>query len=70
MSDSKALRVAFYGGMANNCYMACSQLRELGLNATFIRDHLDNYAISQPLWEDMPFQTTFNDIQNVRVCVL
>ncbi|MGL4727204.1 MAG: hypothetical protein ACRCWO_00470, partial [Bosea sp. (in: a-proteobacteria)] len=63
MSDNqRPLRVAFYGGMANNCYMACKRMRELGVDAVYIRDHLDNYAISQPMWEDWRFRLSYQDV--------
>jgi glycosyltransferase involved in cell wall biosynthesis len=47
--------------MANNCYMACKQMRAIGMDAIYILDHFDNYAMSQPIWEDqrfsLPYQT-------------
>jgi glycosyltransferase involved in cell wall biosynthesis len=56
------LRVAFYGGMANNCYMACKSMRALGVDAFFVRDQLDNYAMSQPLWEDHRFSLGYDEV--------
>jgi hypothetical protein len=53
--SNKPQKIAFYGGMANNCYLVCSRMRELGFDAIYIRDRLDNYAISQPMWEDHAF---------------
>lgn len=56
------LRVAFYGGMANNCYMACKSMRALGVDAFFVRDQLDNYVMSQPLWEDHRFSLGYDEV--------
>lgn len=56
------LRIAFYGGMANNCYMACKSMRALGVDAVFVRDQLDNYAMSQPLWEDHRFSFGYDEL--------
>ena len=50
----RAPRIAFYGGMANNCYLVASQMHALGMDVVHILDHLDRYAISQPIWEDFP----------------
>lgn len=61
-NDQRPLRVAFYGGMANNCYMVCKRMRELGVDGVYIRDHLDNYAISQPMWEDWRFRLSYQDV--------
>jgi glycosyltransferase involved in cell wall biosynthesis len=48
--------------MANNCYMACKSMRALGVDAVFVRDQLDNYAMSQPLWEDHRFSLGYNEV--------
>jgi glycosyltransferase involved in cell wall biosynthesis len=59
---TKSPRIAFYGGMANNCYLVAKQMRDCGLDVVFIRDHLDQYAISQPLWEDVPLTLTHQEL--------
>jgi hypothetical protein len=56
------LKVAFYGGMANNCYMTAKRMRELGVDAYVVRDHLDNFAISQPMWEDHRFWLPYEEL--------
>ena len=33
-------------------YVFAKALNKLGKNVSFIRDRFDNYAISQPIWED------------------
>jgi hypothetical protein len=60
--SNRPQKIAFYGGMANNCYLVCSRMRELGFDAIYIRDRLDNYAISQPMWEDHPFTMGYEDL--------
>jgi hypothetical protein len=61
-ASGKPIKIAFYGGMANNCYLVCSRMRELGFDAITIRDRLDTYAISQPMWEDHPFTLSYAEL--------
>ncbi len=57
-----AARIAFYGGMANNCYLVASHMHALGMDVVHIRDRLDQYAISQPIWEDQPLMLGHDEL--------
>lgn len=46
------MKIGFYGGMANNMYVCAQILYETGVSVVFIRDRIDRYAMSQPVWED------------------
>lgn len=48
----RVLRVAFFGGMANNCYLAAKCMHASGVDVSYIRDIDDNYAMSQPIWAE------------------
>jgi len=55
-------KVAFFGSMANNCYLAASQMHALNMEVVYIRDHVDKFAISQPIWEDHPMTLSYDDL--------
>lgn len=44
--------IGLYGGMANNMYVLAKGLAAEGVPVRFIRDRTDNFAFSQPSWED------------------
>ena len=62
MTITKRARVCFFGGMANNCYLIACRMHELGMDVVYIRDRLDNYAISQPVWEDRRLSLTYEEL--------
>lgn len=49
------MRVALYGGMANDMYLIASALAGAGVDVRFIRDHGHCVPFGQPLWQDCPF---------------
>ena len=55
-------KVAFFGGMANNTYLAASQLHTLNIEVVYIRDHVDKFAISQPIWEEHSMTLPHDDL--------
>ena len=46
------MRVGLHGGMANNMYCLTKVLRKRGVQADYLHDLSDNFAMSQPVWED------------------
>ncbi len=52
------MKIGLYGGMANNMYVFAKALSARGADVMFIRDRSDRYPMSQPVWEDVPFQLT------------
>lgn len=58
----KKPRIAFYGGVANNCYIAAAWMRGAGIDAIYIRDFVENYAISQPIWEGCRLKLRYEEL--------
>lgn len=58
----KNLRVGFYGGMANNAYVAAKSAYNLGYDAVHIRDLSDSFPFSQPVWEDAVMTIPYDDV--------
>ncbi len=55
-------RIGFFGGMANNAYMAAKHFSDIGADVRFVRDRTDPYAMSQPVWEDCRFTLNFDQL--------
>jgi len=56
------MRIGLYGGVANNMYVMAKALAETDHQVTFVRDVWDNYPFSQPVWEDMEFTLTYEEV--------
>lgn len=56
------MRIGLYGGLANNCYIFANVLNKAGQNVVFVRDRIDRYAFSQPVWEDAAFVMGYGDV--------
>jgi len=56
------MRIGFYGGIANNTYVAAKSCASLGHDVLFIRDIFDLYPFSQPVWEDLSFTLPYEKI--------
>jgi glycosyltransferase involved in cell wall biosynthesis len=56
------MKVGFYGGLANNCYIFAKVLSNAGHDVVFIRDRSDSYAFSQPVWEDATFVMDYAEV--------
>ncbi|MCK9238825.1 glycosyltransferase [Desulfocurvus sp.] len=53
------MRLAFYGGMVNNLYVAARAFADLGARPLFIRDRDNATVFSQPCWQDMRLSLSF-----------
>lgn len=56
------MEIAFYGGLANNAYVAARAVSGLGHDIVFIRDEGDCFPFSQPVWEDFSFTLPYDEI--------
>lgn len=56
------MKIGLYGGIANNMYVMARGLERQGIEVCFIRDRQDCFAFSQPVWEDIPFTLTYDDL--------
>lgn len=43
-------------------YVFAKALADHGVEVCFIRDRADRYPFSQPVWEDIPFQMTYDEV--------
>lgn len=46
------MRLGFFGNIANDAYILAKLLRDRGLDAELVLDPHDQFAFSQPIWED------------------
>lgn len=58
------MKIGLYGGMANNMYVYAKAFSAAGVDVCFIRDRSDCYPISQPVWEDLEFRISYEDVRN------
>lgn len=56
------MKVGLYGGMANNMYVAAAALHKEGIDTCFIHDRADSFAFSQPLWQDIRWAPSSQEI--------
>lgn len=61
------IRIGIFGGVANNMYVVAKTLAKYGFDITFIRDITDWYPFSQPVWEDIPFTISYNEISKTNI---
>lgn len=52
--------------MANSLYVFAKALHASGQDVCFIRDRVDNYPFSQPVWDDAPLTLPYEDLANPR----
>ncbi|MDG2989979.1 hypothetical protein L3556_03380 [Candidatus Synechococcus calcipolaris G9] len=58
------MKIGFYGGLANNTYVAAKSFHRQGIDVVYIRDIVDTFPFSQPVWEDVSFTLSYEDISN------
>ena len=66
MEVTHNIKIALFGGMANNLYVFAKALHAAGQDVCFVRDRGDSYPFSQPVWDDAPLTLPYEDLVNPR----
>lgn len=64
MKTPKKIIIGYYGGMANNAYVAAKSAAFLRYNARYITDNSDQFPFSQPVWEDCEITLKHDEVYN------
>jgi len=56
------MKIGIYCGLANNMYVFAHGLAKQGFDVCFVRDRSDQYPMSQPVWEDIPFRMDYAEV--------
>ena len=54
--QERPLRIAIFDNLANSAYIQAKAMRRLGQAADLVLDPLDDYAMSDPRWEDLDLE--------------